>query len=244
MELKICHLYPDMMNLSCDRGNLICMEKRLQWRNIDAEIISAGMGEVLDAEAFDLIFIGNGQPFAQPLLLEDARQNKAEGLRIAAENGVPVLAVDGGYELLGKTYETADGQKFEGLGILDVQTKCCEKRLVGNCAFACEDLGITAVGFENHAGHTTLGSGVKPLGTVLSGFGNNGEDGTEGARYKNVFASYAHGSLLPKNPALCDHIIGIALNRKYGEVTLTPLDDTLEENAHDYMENRLLGNQK
>lgn len=239
MELKICHLYPDVMNLSCDRGNLICMEKRLQWRNVAVEIVPVGMGEVLDGEAFDLIFIGNGQPFAQPLLLEDARQNKANGLRTAVENGVPVLAIDGGYELLGKTYETADGQAFEGLGILDVQTKYREKRLVGNCAFVCEELGVTAVGFENHAGYTTLGSGVKPLGKVLSGFGNNGKDGTEGARYKNVFASYAHGSLLPKNPVLCDHILGIALNRKYGEVTLAPLDDTLEENAHDYMENRL-----
>lgn len=239
MELKICHLYPDVMNLSCDRGNLICMEKRLQWRGIDAQIVSVGMGEALDADAFDLIFIGNGQPFVQPLLLEDVRENKAEGLRAAVENGVPVLAIDGGYELLGKTYETADGQKLEGLGILDVQTVCCEKRLVSNCAFTWEELGVTVVGFENHAGHTTLGSGVKPLGKVLSGFGNNGEDGTEGSRYKNVFASYAHGSLLPKNPALCDHILRLALARKYGQTDLAPLDDTLEQSAHDYMEKRV-----
>lgn len=240
MELKICHLYPDVMNLSCDRGNLICMEKRLQWRNIDVEIIPVQMGDVLDAEAFDLIFIGNGQPFAQPLLLEDAKANKAAALAAAVEAGVPVLAVDGGYELLGKTYETAEGQKLEGLGILDVQTKCGQKRLVGNCAYICEELDTTVVGFENHAGLTTLGSGVKPLGKVLSGGGNNGTDGTEGARYKNVFASYAHGSLLPKNPVLCDQILRLALERKYGEIDLVPLDDTLEQNAHDYMENRLL----
>ncbi len=240
MELKICHLYPDVMNLSCDRGNLICMEKRLQWRNIDVEIIPVQMGDVLDAEAFDLIFIGNGQPFAQPLLLEDAKANKAAALAAAVEAGVPVLAVDGGYELLGKTYETAEGQKLEGLGILDVQTKCGQKRLVCNCAYFCEELDTTVVGFENHAGLTTLGSGVKPLGKVLSGGGNNGTDGTEGARYKNVFASYAHGSLLPKNPVLCDQILRLALERKYGEIDLVPLDDTLEQNAHDYMENRLL----
>ena len=239
MELKICHLYPDVMNLSCDRGNLICMEKRLQWRNIDVEIVPVNMGDVLDADAFDLIFIGNGQPFAQPLLLEDLRTNKAEALATAVEAGVPVLAVDGGYELLGKSYVTADGQYLEGLGILDVQTKCAKQRLVGNCAFACDELGTVVVGFENHAGHTTLGEGVKPLGKVLSGGGNNGRDGSEGARYKNVFASYAHGSLLPKNPILCDHILSIALQRKYGEVELSPLDDTLEQNAHDYMENRL-----
>lgn len=240
MELKICHLYPDVMNLSCDRGNLICMEKRLQWRNIDVEIVPVQMGDALDAEAFDLIFIGNGQPFAQPLLLEDAKTHKAAGLAAAVEAGVPVLAIDGGYELLGKTYETADGQKLEGLGILDVQTKVAQTRLVGNCAFTCEELGITVVGFENHAGMTTLGSGVKPLGSILSGGGNNGADGTEGARYKNVFASYAHGSLLPKNPILCDHILRLALERKYGNVELAPLDDTLEQNAHDYMEHRLL----
>lgn len=240
MELKICHLYPDVMNLSCDRGNLICMEKRLQWRNIDVEIVPVQMGEVLDAENFDLIFIGNGQPFAQPLLLEDAKTHKAASLAAAVEAGVSVLAIDGGYELLGKTYETADGQKLEGLGILDMQTKVAQKRLVGNCAFACEELGITVVGFENHAGMTTLGSGVKPLGSILSGGGNNGADGTEGARYKNVFASYAHGSLLPKNPILCDRILRLALERKYGNVELAPLDDTLEQNAHDYMEHRLL----
>lgn len=239
MELKICHLYPDMMNLSCDRGNLICMEKRLQWRNVDVEIISVGMGEILDAEAFDLIFIGNGQPFAQPLLLEDARQNKAEGLRMAVENGVPVLAIDGGYELLCRGCVTSKDQRLEGLGVLDAWVTYNEKRLVGNCAFVCEESNTTVVGFENHVGKVYLGDLTKPLGKVLSGFGNNGEDGTEGARYKNIFASYAHGSLLPKNPVLCDHILSVALSRKYGEVTLAPLDDTLEENAHDYMENRL-----
>jgi len=239
MELKICHLYPDVMNLSCDRGNLICMEKRLQWRGIGVEIVPVHMGDVLHADDFDLIFIGNGQPFVQPLLMEDLRQHKAEALSAAVEAGVLVLAIDGAYELLGKSYVTAEGQYLEGLGILDMETKYQKKRLVGNCAFACEELDITVVGFENHAGHVTLGSGVKPLGKVISGGGNNGNDGTEGARYKNVFASYAHGSLLPKNPALCDHILKLALERKYGPVELAPLDDTFENAAHDYMVQRL-----
>lgn len=239
MELNICHLYPDVMNLSCDRGNLICMEKRLLWRGIGVTVTGVPMGEVLDAEQFDLIFIGNGQPFAQPQLLEDLRKNKAEALQKAIENGMPVLAIDGAYELLGKTYETADGQKLEGLGILDIQTKCSQKRLVGNCAFTSEELGVTLVGFENHAGRTKLGSGVKPLGRIVAGGGNNGEDGTEGARYRNVFASYAHGSLLPKNPVLCDHILKIALERKYGAVELAPLDDTFANAAHAYMVQRL-----
>jgi len=239
MELKICHLYPDVMNLSCDRGNLICMEKRLQWRKIDVEIVPVQMGDTLDAAAFDLIFIGNGQPFAQPLLLEDLREKKVDALRAAVEADVAVLAIDGGYELLGRTYETAEGDKLEGLGILDVEIRCGQKRLVGNCAFVCEELDTVVVGFENHAGHATLGSGVKPLGKILAGGGNNGVDGTEGARYRNVFASYAHGSLLPKNPILCDYILKLALERKYGQVALTALDDTIETAAHDYMVQRL-----
>ena len=239
MELNICHLYPDVMNLSCDRGNLICMEKRLQWRGIDVTVIAANMGDALDADSFDLLFIGNGQPFAQPLLLEDLRQKKAAAICTAVEAGVPVLAIDGGYELLCKTCEAADGQKLEGLGILDAQVRYGKKRLVGNCAFFSDELGVTLVGFENHAGMVTLGSGVQPLGKVTAGGGNNDTDGTEGARYKNVFASYAHGSLLPKNPVLCDHILKLALDRKYGETALMPLDDTLENAAHDYMEQRL-----
>ena len=239
MELKICHLYSDVMNLSCDRGNLICMEKRLQWRGIGVTVTAVNMGEVLEADAFDLIFIGNGQPFAQPLLLDDLRRNKADALREAVEDGVPVLAIDGGYELLCKTCETADGQKLEGVGILDANVRYGKKRLVGNCAFRNEELNVTLVGFENHAGLVTLGSNVKPLGTVVSGGGNNGTDGTEGARYRNVFASYAHGSLLPKNPVLCDYILKLALERKYGKVELAPLDDAIETAAHDYMVQRL-----
>lgn len=241
MELKICHLYPDVMNLSCDRGNLICMEKRLQWRGIDAQIIPVCMGEALDSASFDLIFLGSGQPFAQPLLLEDLQKNKAAALKAAVAEGMPVLAIDGGFELLGKTYETADGEKLDGLGILDLHTQCRQKRLVGDHIYYCDELDTQIVGFENHAGRTYLGSGVRPLGKMLKGSGNNGEDGTEGARYLNVFATYSHGCLLPKNPALCDHILKIALERKYGSAELEPLDDTLEQNAHNYMAGRLTG---
>lgn len=240
MELKICHLYPDVMNLSCDRGNLICMENRLKWRNIGVEIVPAGMGEKLDAEAFDLIFIGNGQPFAQPLVMEDVFANKAESLRTAVEAGVPVLAIDGGYELLCRECVTSKDQRLEGIGILDAWVAYDEKRLVGNCAFACDEPNTTVVGFENHAGKVYLGDLTKPFGKVLSGFGNNGKDGTEGIRYKNVFATYAHGPLLPKNPVLCDYILKTALTRKYGDVELIALDDTMEQNAHDYMEHRLV----
>lgn len=240
MELKICHLYSDMMNLSCDRGNVLVLEKRLQWRGMDVTVTSVNIGDVLDADAFDLIFIGNGQPYAQPLLLEDLKANKAAALKKAVENGVPVLAIDGGFELLAKSCQLADGTVMEGLGILDAEVKYDQKRLVGDYVFASEELGVNLIGFENHAGKMHLGAGVKPLGKVLAGNGNNGTDGTEGARYRNVFASYAHGALLPKNPALADQLLKIALERKYGEVELTSLTDTFEHAAHDYMEQRLL----
>ena len=240
MELKICHLYPDVMNLSCDRGNVLVLEKRLQWRGIDVTTTGINMGDALDAEAFDLIFIGNGQPFAQPMLLEDVRAKKADAWKTAVENGVPVLAIDGGYELLTKTCKLPDGTVLEGLGILDAEVTHDQKRLVGDYVFTCEELGVNLVGFENHAGRTRLGSGVRPLGKVLTGKGNNGEDGTEGARYMNVFATYAHGALLPKNPALADHLQKLALERKYGSVELTALDDTFAANAHAYMEQRFL----
>ena len=239
MELKICHLYPDVMNLSGDRGNVICMEKRLAWRGIDVVDSGVAIGDALHAGDCDLFFLGNGQPFEQKLLLEDLAGEKTAQLKAAAEDGVPFLAICGGYQLLGNSYTGADGQTVEGLGILDVQTKCEGKRLVGDYAIACNDPETTLVGFENHAGKTWLGSGVKPLGTTVEGHGNNGTDKTEGARYKNVFGSYAHGSLLPKNPALCDHILKLALERKYGTVELAPLDDTFALRAHDYVAQRL-----
>lgn len=238
MELKICHLYPDVMNLSGDRGNVICMEKRLIWRGIDVVTTGVTIGEPFCAAEFDLFFIGNGQPFAQDLLLEDAAQKKAQ-IQSAVEDGAVLLAICGGYQLLGNSYENEQGETIEGMGILNVHTKCKGKRLVGDYAFTCDQPDTTVVGFENHSGKTWLENGVLPLGRTCEGHGNNGDDGTEGARYKNVFASYAHGSLLPKNPVLCDHILKTALERKYGTVDLAPLDDALELNAHDYMENRL-----
>jgi len=240
MELKICHLYPDVMNLSCDRGNVLTMEKRLQWRGIDVVTVSSAMGDRPDTTC-DLVFLGNGQPFTQPLLLEDLKLHKADWLKSVVEDGIPVLAVDGGYELLGNQCRMPDGEAFAGLGILDMETKYERNRLVGDYAFTCDEPEVTVVGFENHAGRTSLGSNVRPLGRVLSGHGNNGEDKTEGARYRNVFGTYAHGCLLPKNPVLCDYILLLALARKYGSAELQTLDDTLECNAHRYMENRLLG---
>lgn len=240
MELKICHLYPDVLNLYGDRGNVICMEKRLQWRGIDVSTTGVSIGQSLNASQFDLFFIGGGQDFEQGVLLSDLASGKTAELKAAVEDGIPVLAICGGYQMLGSYYKTWDGQQCDFTGILDLYTEGTKERMIGNYAFTCDELGVNVVGFENHSGKTYLGSSVKPLGKVLTGKGNNGEDGTEGARYKNVFASYAHGCLLPKNPALADYILKVALERKYGAVELTALDDTFAVNAHNYMEQRLL----
>ena len=239
MELNICHLYPDILNLYGDRGNILCMRKRLAWRGIDVHVDEVSIGQKLEASKYDLLFIGGGQDFEQEVLLPDLRGEKTEELKAAIEDNLPVLAICGGYQMLGQYYKTWDGQQCDFTGALDLYTVGSEQRMIGNYMFSCEEAGCNIVGFENHSGKTYLGSGVKPLGKVLEGYGNNGEDGTEGARYKNVFASYSHGCLLPKNPKLADLILQTALERKYGAVTLSPLPDELETAAHTYMENRL-----
>ncbi len=239
MELKICHLYPDVLNLYGDRGNILCMEKRLQWRGIEVRTTGLSIGQPLKASDYDLFFIGGGQDFEQEVLLADLAAGKTQEIKAAIADGKTFLAICGGYQMLGSYYKTWDGQQCDFTGALDLYTEGSRDRMIGNYSFTCDELGVTVVGFENHSGKTWLGSTVKPMGTVLSGFGNNGQDHTEGARYQNVFATYSHGCLLPKNPVLCDHILKTALAYKYGQADLVPLDDTLEQNAHQYMEQRL-----
>ena len=239
ITLRICHLYPDLLNLYGDRGNILCMRRRLEWRGIAAEVTEVPAGETADFTQFDLFFIGGGQDFEQEVLLPDLRGAKTEELKAAIEDNLPVLAICGGYQMLGQYYKTWDGVQCDFTGALDLYTVGSKQRMIGNYMFTCDELNCEIVGFENHSGKTYLGAGVKPMGKVLAGFGNNGEDGTEGARYKNVFGTYSHGSLLPKNPKLADHILRVALERKYGEAELTPLDDSLETAAHDYMKRRL-----
>ena len=239
MELNICHLYPDILNLYGDRGNILCMQQRLRWRGIDVVTGGVSIGEKLDASKYDLIFVGGGQDFEQEVLLEDLNGGKTAELKAAIEDGTPVLAICGGYQMLGHYYETWDGQKCAFTGAVDLYTVGSKQRMIGNYMFTCDELNLAVVGFENHSGKTYLGSGVKPMGKVLAVYGNNGEDGFEGARYKNVFATYSHGCLLPKNPKLCDHILATALTRKYGTCELQPLNDTLAAAAHDYMCARL-----
>lgn len=237
--MRIAHLYPDLLNLYGDRGNIMCLQYRCRQRGIQVTVDEISVGDPFDHTKYDLLFIGGGQDFEQEVLLDDLKGEKTAELKAAIEDGVPVLAICGGYQMLGQYYKTWDGKQCDFTGALDLYTVGSEQRMIGNYMFTCDEADCKIVGFENHSGKTYLGSGVKPLGKVLEGYGNNGEDGTEGARYKNVFASYSHGCLLPKNPKLADLILKLALERKYGKVELPPLTDEFETAAHNYMEARL-----
>ena len=241
MKLNICHMYPDVLNLYGDRGDILCMSRRLAWRGIEANVTRLPIGESAPLSRFDLIFIGGGQDFEQQVLLDDLHKGKDREILAAVEDGMTFLTICGGYQMLGSYYETFDGHRCDFIGALDLYTVGSRDRMIGNYSFVCESGsgGSTVIGFENHSGRTYLGSGVSPLGRVLSGYGNNGQDKTEGARYRNVFGTYSHGPLLPKNPDLCDFILLTALTRKYGTAELTPLDDSVERSAHDEMLARL-----
>lgn len=241
-SLKICHLYPDTLNLYGDRGNILCMKKRMEWRGHEAQIYEVNIGENFNPYDYDIFFIGGGQDFEQSVLLNDLKNDdKRNAILRAVDEEKVFLTICGGYQLLGNYYKTWDGKQCDFLGAIDVHTIGEKKRMVGDFMFKLDDAdgGHIVTGFENHSGKTYLGEGVKPLGYILSGHGNNGEDKTEGARYKNVYATYSHGPLLPKNPGLCDEILKVALKRKYGSVLLSQLDDTLELNAARFMETRL-----
>ena len=241
MELRICHLYPDVLNLYGDRANILCMRRRLEWRGVGCAVTELPLGTSDELTGYDLFFIGGGQDFEQTVLLSDLNAGRVGNIRAAVEDGKAFLCICGGYQLLGHGYRTANGEWCEYTGVLDLTTEGSPDRMIGNYAFRLsgECGGGIVVGFENHGGRTTLGSGVSALGTVLRGYGNNGKDGTEGARYKNVFGTYSHGPVLPKNPAFCDHILAAALTRKYGAAELAPLDDSAEEAARSHMLARL-----
>lgn len=245
MELNICHLYPDILNLYGDRGNIITMKRRLEGRGIKVNIDECSIGQPLNADKYDIFFIGGGQDFEQEVLLRDLSSGKAQDIRTAVEEEKTFLAICGGYQMLGEYYKTWDGVQLDFIGAIGVHTIGAKEHMIGNYMFRTtpESGDTVVVGFENHSGKTYLSEQVAPLGMMLSGNGNNGEDKTEGARYKNVFGTYSHGSLLPKNPVLCDFILQTALNHRYdGAEPLAPLDDTLELNAHRYMQERLSHN--
>ena len=241
-KLKVCHLYPDLLNLYGDRGNIIAIQKRLDWRGLGFEFTGISVGDSFNACDFDLIFIGGGQDFEQEVLLADLSADKKKSISSAVESGISFLAICGGYQLLGTHYTNWNGVQFDFCGAIDIHTIGHEKRMIGDFMFNCLDQSISGLpvsGFENHSGKTYLGNGVRPLGTIIKGFGNNGEDKTAGARYNNVFCSYSHGPVLPKNPGLCDFILETALTRKYGSYSLAPLDNTIEDSACRYIIDRL-----
>lgn len=234
-------MYPDVLNLYGDRGNVMCMQKRLDWRGIENTVTRLPIGSKANLADFDLVFIGGGQDFEQQVLLEDLHRGKDREILSAVEDGLPFLTICGGYQMMGNYYETYDGVRCDFIGAVELYTIGSKQRMIGNYKYQCgpESGGSIVVGFENHSGQTFLGEGVQPLGKVLSGFGNNGKDGTEGVRYRNLFGTYSHGPLLPKNPALCDHILLTALTRKYGRAELAPLNDEAENAAHDEMAEKI-----
>ncbi|MGH2373693.1 MAG: type 1 glutamine amidotransferase [bacterium] len=236
MELRICHLYPDLLNLYGDRGNITTLVRRAQWRGIATRVVEARLGDAIDPDGSDLYFIGGGEDRQQRLAAPDLCGVKGDALRRAADGGAAVLGVCGGYQLLGHYYRPAEGADLKGLGLLDLHTLHpgpAARRLIGNIVIREATAGVRLVGFENHGGRTHLGPQARPLGVVETGFGNNGTDRTEGALGGSVYGTYLHGPLLPKNPWLADLLIGLALRRRHGDVHLDPLADAEEHRAAD-----------
>jgi CobQ-like glutamine amidotransferase family enzyme len=235
MELRVLSLYPEQMNIYADRGNIIFLQRRCEWRGIGFVHAGAGPGDPVDPSAHDLFYVGGGQDRDQRIVAADMVTTKREALAKAVDDGAVLLAVCGGYQLLGHSYQIGM-DKLPGLGIADLETvRGMEGRLIGNVAIEA-DLGDgprTIAGFENHGGRTHLGPEAEPLGRVLSGHGNNDRDGLEGVRRGNLIGTYLHGPLLPKNAWLADHLIALALERRYGTLPeLEPLPDELEAAAH------------
>lgn len=232
--LRLCHLYPDLLNLYGDRGNIIVLMQRARWRGIEVTVTEAPLGERVGPDDADLFFIGGGEDRQQRIAAGDLAAMKRGPLEEAVQDGAVVLAVCGGYQLVGRFYRPAEGDDLPGIGLLDLWTEHPgprARRLIGNLVIQPDGDAPPLVGFENHGGRTRLGPGARPLGRVLSGFGNNGEDGGEGAVSKRVYGTYLHGPLLPKNPAFADRLIREALNRRHPGFELRPLPDTLEEQA-------------
>jgi CobQ-like glutamine amidotransferase family enzyme len=228
--LRVCALYPDLMNIYADRGNIAVLRARCEWRGLGFELSASGIGERLDPSSADLLYMGGGQDRDQAAVARDMVETKRDALHEAAGRDAVVLAVCGGYQLLGHSYQMG-AEELPGVGLVDLRTVRADgPRLIGNCAIEAE-VGRggkhVIAGFENHGGRTHLGPGEKPLGRVLSGHGNNGDDGFEGVQRRNVIGTYLHGPLLPKNVWLADRLIELALG-----VELEPLDDAMEDAAH------------
>ncbi len=240
MKLRLCHLYPELLNLYGDRGNILILYRRAQWRGIEIEVTPLSLGDKLDPRAYDLFFLGGGPDQEQRLVSADLYA-KGPWLKEAVDQGAALLAICGGYQLLGEYYHTFSGETLPGIGLFAAYTEAgSNRRIKGNIAIQVEELGSQpVVGFENHSGRTFLKE-ASPLGQVIYGDGNNGSDKTEGARSRNAIGTYLHGPLLSKNPHLADFLLRLALQRRYGEVELPPLDDSLEMAANENIYRRFL----
>ncbi|MGB9662121.1 MAG: type 1 glutamine amidotransferase [Moorellaceae bacterium] len=235
MKLRIAHLYPELLNLYGDRGNILVLRRRAEWRGIQVEITCLSLGDRVDPRAYDLFFLGGGPDQEQGVAGEDLL-HKGPYLKEAVQEGAALLAICGGYQLLGRYYRTSAGEVLPGVGLFPVYTEAGKIRLKGNIAIRVESLPDSrpVIGFENHAGRTFLEDQEysRPLGRIIFGRGNNGMDGTEGCIYCKAIGSYLHGPLLAKNPHLADYILTLALEKRYGQVELSPLDDGLEWQAN------------
>ena len=234
LKISIAHLYPSLLNLYGDIGNVIALKKRCEWRGIEVEFDEINIGDEL--KSHDLYFIGGGQDKQQEEVAAEMCKNK-EFFISERDNGAVFLGICGGYQLFGHYYQPVGKDKLLGASLLDVYTVAGKKRFIGNVTVETDLVECKSlVGFENHSGLTYIEGDTLPLGAVKVGNGNNGKDGTEGARFKNVFGTYLHGSLLPKNPQFADYLISLALEKRYGhKIELSKLDDTFEDEAHEVL---------
>ncbi len=235
MKIVVGHLYPDYLNIYADRGNIAVLSRRAAWRGHELEVRSVSIGEPVQPGEHDLLYVGGGQDREQALVAQDL-VTKADGVRESVSEGAALLAVCGGYQLLGRSYRDFHGVDLPGIGLFPFDTVAGDRRMIGDVLLECElEPGVrrTLAGFENHAGRTRLDSGAQPLGRVLAGFGNDGESGSEGCRVGRALGTYLHGPLLPRNPWLADWLLAQALAHRYGEASaLEPLADDLEAEAH------------
>ncbi|MDJ1121990.1 glutamine amidotransferase [Olsenella sp. YH-ols2217] len=241
-SVRIAHLYPELLNLYGDGGNIITLARRLEWRGLRAEVAEVAIDDRASFSDVDLVFIGGGSDREQRIVCERLLEQKAELSAFVRDGGV-LLAVCGGYQLLGHSYLMGD-EKVEGLGLVDLYTDRGAPRLIGNIAIESAVSPQPIVGYENHGGRTHLGAGVQPLGRVLFGHGNDGKTGEEGCLAGHVVGTYIHGPLLPKNPGVADTLLGWALERRYGDGTLEPLDDAAELAANQVMFERLMSGEE
>lgn len=235
MKVVIGHLYPDYLNIYADRGNIAVFERRAAWRGIELEVDEVGPGDEVRPGAHDLLYIGGGQDREQALIAPDLAA-KGESVKRAVQGGAALLAVCGGYQLLGQFYRDRSGAELPGVGLFPLHTVAGERRMIGDVLLECElEPGArrTLAGFENHAGRTYLDEGAEPLGRVVAGFGNDGESGLEGCRDGRALGTYLHGPLLPRNPWLADWLLAQALGHRLAEApALEELEDSLEAEAH------------